>query len=516
MNLPGEVTWRVPSLAVPADDSPVGDRGAVGLRGGAAVRRAGRPGPVRFRCLPTPTPRRWPRSAGGWTASRWPSSWPRPGSGCSPRPRSPTGSIERFRLLTGAPRTALPRQQTLEASVDWSHHLLTDAGADGVPPPGGLRRRLRLSTPPSTVCAARPPSNPTRCSTCSRCWSTSPWSRSTTAAPGPLPAAGDRPGLRRGPSGAAPAKKPRPATVTGTTTWPSPRRPKPTWRAPAKPNGSPGSPRDYPNLRAALAWSRDQRRRRSAGPHRRRVGRVLVLPRTQHGRGSVARRRPRTILTRSTRASGQGAVGTVPSGLRTSTRPLSTSDLARGIDLAQTVDDPGLLSRLLAARGFSAILSGQPDQNLDEAVALARQAGDRFGLALALLSSWHRPPHAEPGAGPTLLEESAQIAEAVRKPRRCQHGDHQPCLRPVVARRTPRNGPPLHAGRRPWPQRPMIASTWAAPLWYRTQAHVELDERADALADAERLGVALGSPGCACGIPTSPSSAARYPWSKAP
>ena len=36
------------------------------------------------------------------------------------------GLSERFALLTGAARTALPRQQTLEASVDWSHDLLTD------------------------------------------------------------------------------------------------------------------------------------------------------------------------------------------------------------------------------------------------------------------------------------------------------------------------------------------------------------------------------------------------------
>jgi predicted ATPase/class 3 adenylate cyclase/DNA-binding CsgD family transcriptional regulator len=32
----------------------------------------------------------------------------------------------RFRLLTGGARTALPRQQTLRASVDWSHALLTE------------------------------------------------------------------------------------------------------------------------------------------------------------------------------------------------------------------------------------------------------------------------------------------------------------------------------------------------------------------------------------------------------
>jgi len=33
---------------------------------------------------------------------------------------------ERFRLLTGGSRTALPRQQTMRALVDWSYDLLTD------------------------------------------------------------------------------------------------------------------------------------------------------------------------------------------------------------------------------------------------------------------------------------------------------------------------------------------------------------------------------------------------------
>lgn len=36
------------------------------------------------------------------------------------------GLDERFGLLTGGARTALPRQQTLTASVDWSHDLLTE------------------------------------------------------------------------------------------------------------------------------------------------------------------------------------------------------------------------------------------------------------------------------------------------------------------------------------------------------------------------------------------------------
>ena len=33
---------------------------------------------------------------------------------------------DRFRLLTGGSRTAVRRQQTLRASVDWSHALLTE------------------------------------------------------------------------------------------------------------------------------------------------------------------------------------------------------------------------------------------------------------------------------------------------------------------------------------------------------------------------------------------------------
>jgi predicted ATPase/class 3 adenylate cyclase/DNA-binding CsgD family transcriptional regulator len=37
------------------------------------------------------------------------------------------GLEDRFRLLATGPRTALPRQQTLRASVDWSYNLLSDA-----------------------------------------------------------------------------------------------------------------------------------------------------------------------------------------------------------------------------------------------------------------------------------------------------------------------------------------------------------------------------------------------------
>src|SRR5262249_8588662 len=34
---------------------------------------------------------------------------------------------DRFRLLSGGSRTALPRQQTLRALIDWSYHLLSES-----------------------------------------------------------------------------------------------------------------------------------------------------------------------------------------------------------------------------------------------------------------------------------------------------------------------------------------------------------------------------------------------------
>ena len=55
------------------------------------VDRARRRGPG-LRADQRATPRPSPRSAAGWTACRWPSSWPPPGSGCCPRGRCWPGS----------------------------------------------------------------------------------------------------------------------------------------------------------------------------------------------------------------------------------------------------------------------------------------------------------------------------------------------------------------------------------------------------------------------------------------
>src|SRR5437762_9959777 len=70
--------------------------------------------------------RRWPRSAGGWRACRWPSSWPPPGPGCWTPPRCwPGWRASLDALGTGA--VDLPeRQRTLRATVGWSVGLLED------------------------------------------------------------------------------------------------------------------------------------------------------------------------------------------------------------------------------------------------------------------------------------------------------------------------------------------------------------------------------------------------------
>ena len=79
---------------------------------------------------------------------------------------------DRFRLLTGGARNVLRRQQTLRASVDWSHALLTEAERTlfrrlGVFM-GGFRSRSR-----SRRSRPSPKRSSSRSSTSSACWSTS-------------------------------------------------------------------------------------------------------------------------------------------------------------------------------------------------------------------------------------------------------------------------------------------------------------------------------------------------------
>jgi transcriptional regulator with XRE-family HTH domain len=86
---------------------------------------------------------------------------------------------DRFRLLTGGPRTALPRQQTLRATLDWSHELLSL-------PEQTLLRRLAVFAggwmleAAEAVCAGQVVAEG-RSWTCSLRWSISRWCRRRTS-----------------------------------------------------------------------------------------------------------------------------------------------------------------------------------------------------------------------------------------------------------------------------------------------------------------------------------------------
>ena len=80
---------------------------------------------------------------------------------------------DRFRLLTAGARTAMPRQQTLQATVDWSYALLSEAERT-------VLRRLAVFAGGWTLEAAEAVAaghaiRRAPYSTCSRRWSTNRW-----------------------------------------------------------------------------------------------------------------------------------------------------------------------------------------------------------------------------------------------------------------------------------------------------------------------------------------------------
>ena len=147
---------------------------------------------------------------------------------------------DRFRLLTGGPRTALPRQQTLRATLDWSHDLLTERGAGAAAPAGRLRRRLDAGGGRGGLRRRRDRAR-RRCSTCWRRWSTSRWwwprsaaRRRATGCWRRCASTGRAAG--RGRRGGA-----RCATATATGSWRWPSRPVRSSRRAASASGSSGS-----------------------------------------------------------------------------------------------------------------------------------------------------------------------------------------------------------------------------------------------------------------------------------
>ena len=121
--------------------------------GRPAVRRPGRgraPGLRRRRRRPSA---RSSRSCAAWTGCRWRSSWPRPGCARCRSTEIAARLSDRFRLLTGGSRTALPRHRTLRAVVEWSWDLLTRRTSGAWPSGSRSSRPASTAASAAAVCA---------------------------------------------------------------------------------------------------------------------------------------------------------------------------------------------------------------------------------------------------------------------------------------------------------------------------------------------------------------------------
>ena len=116
---------------------------------------------------PSTTRRPSSRSVVASTAYRWRSSSRPRGSGhCRSKSIAAATQSIAFGLLVRGDRTALPRQQTLRALIDWSHDLLAGAGTRAV----AAARRVRGGwTLPAAEAVRSPAGDASPCPTCSTC-----------------------------------------------------------------------------------------------------------------------------------------------------------------------------------------------------------------------------------------------------------------------------------------------------------------------------------------------------------
>ena len=142
LRVPGEVVFRVPSLDIPDPEQALAPDELLALRGRALfVERAARRRPAsRSTTRTRPTS---PASASASTACRSRSSSPPAGWARSAPAAIAERLDDRFRLLRARQPRAPTRQQTLAATLQWSHDLLEPGERVLLPPARRLRRRLR-------------------------------------------------------------------------------------------------------------------------------------------------------------------------------------------------------------------------------------------------------------------------------------------------------------------------------------------------------------------------------------
>jgi predicted ATPase/class 3 adenylate cyclase/DNA-binding SARP family transcriptional activator len=404
--LPGEITWRVPSLTVPGADThnglaDVSDCEAAELFADRAA--LARPGFVLNDSNASAVAEVCRRLDGIPLAIEL--------AAARVRVFTPAqiadGLDERFRLLTGAPRTALPRQQTLEASIEWSHHLLSDLERT-------VFRRLAVFAGTFDYMAARDVSgtDPIQTDQVLEVL-TLLVDKSLVDVDDTGEAARYRLletvrafGLSRlqGSGEEAPVRDRHRDHYLSVAE-----------EAEAHLEGHGqiewfrSLHQDYPNLRAALDWSRDRGEAellaRGAtplvwfwafrGPYHEAVAWL------EHARSTE--KLPTGLRIRILIGLGLLATGAVdpPTGLALS---------EEGLRLARELGDDRLIGRLAANLGAARFFTGQLDPILEEGIALARGTGDRFGLLLLLHHLVVACMNLDPSRARPPLEEALPVA----------------------------------------------------------------------------------------------------------
>ena len=144
LRVPGEIVFRVPSLDIPDPEQAArSPTELLALRGGAAVRRAGGRRRARLRARRRERRRRRPHLLPARRPAARARARRRPARRARARLRSRSGSTTASACCAPGSRAAPTRQQTLAATLEWSHDLLEPDERVLLPPARRLRRRLR-------------------------------------------------------------------------------------------------------------------------------------------------------------------------------------------------------------------------------------------------------------------------------------------------------------------------------------------------------------------------------------
>ena len=216
--------------------------------------------PARTSASPGTTRTRWPRSAVDSTACRSRSNSPPRACARCHCAEIVDGLHDRFRLLTGGARTAVRRQQTLRASVDWSHALLSEPERTLFRRLGRLHGRLR---PRRRAAVGRPAtaSSPQVLDQLASWWTSRSWRPRNVR--GRRGTGCWKPSASTRSKSSANQEKPTPSVpATAITTRPGRQRSRPRWTRQG--GGCPGRGRDRQSAGRIRVESR-QRRRECAG-----------------------------------------------------------------------------------------------------------------------------------------------------------------------------------------------------------------------------------------------------------